>query len=62
MQLTLTSEEATVLAELLTSQLAALRVEIGRSDHREYRDMLRRRSEVMEHIAALLEAGGATVS
>ena len=59
MQLTLSSDEATVLAELLTSQLAALRVEIGRSDHREYRDMLRRRCEVMEHIAAQLEAGGA---
>ena len=62
MQLTLTSEEAKVLAEILTSQLAALRVEIGRSDHREYRDMLRRRNDVMEHIAAQLEAGGATSS
>jgi len=59
MQLTLTSEETRVLHEILTSQLAALRVEIGRSDHREYRDMLRKRAEVMEHIAGQLAAGGA---
>ena len=58
MQLTLTSEEAKVLHEILTTHLAALRVEIGRSDHREYRDMLRRRNDVMEHIVAQLQAAG----
>lgn len=59
MNLTLTPEEGTVLHEILTAQLAALRVEIGRSDHRAYRDMLRQRSEVMEHIVAQLEAAEA---
>jgi len=54
MQLTLTSQEETVLREVLTAQLAELRVGIGRSDHREYRDMLRKRDEVLEHILAQL--------
>ncbi len=54
MQLNLSATEASVLLEVLTSHLAALRVEIGRSDHREYRDMLRQRDEVLERIVAQL--------
>jgi len=57
MQLTLNSTEATVLREVLTTHLAALRVEIGRSDHREYREMLRQRDEVLERIVARLSEG-----
>ena len=55
MQLVLSSTEATVLREVLTAHLASLRVEIGRSDHREYREMLRQRDEVLERILAQLE-------
>ena len=54
MQLNLSASEASVLREVLTSHLASLRVEIGRSDHREYRDMLRQRDEVLEGIVAQL--------
>lgn len=54
MQLNLSATEANVLREVLTSHLASLRVEIGRSDHREYRDMLRQRDEVLERIVAQL--------
>ncbi|MFN8626019.1 MAG: hypothetical protein U0587_08570 [Candidatus Binatia bacterium] len=54
MQLNLSASEASVLREVLTSHLASLRVEIGRSDHREYRDMLRQRDEVLERIVAQL--------
>ncbi len=54
MQLNLSATEASVLREVLTSHLAALRVEIGRSDHRGYRDMLRERDEVLERIVAQL--------
>lgn len=60
MQLTLSSTEATVLHEVLTAHLAALRVEIGRSDHREYREMLRQRDEVLERIVAQLGPSGAS--
>ena len=58
MQLNLSAAEATVLREVLTTHLASLRVEIGRSDHREYRDMLRQRDEVLERIVAQLSSGG----
>ncbi len=54
MQLNLSSTEATVLREVLTAHLAALRVEIGHTDHREFRDMLRRRDDVLERILAQL--------
>ena len=54
MQLTLHSQETIVLREVLTAHLAALRVGIGRSDHREYRDMLRERDEMLERILAQL--------
>jgi len=54
MQLNLSATEASVLREVLTSHLASLRVEIGRSDHREYREMLRQRDEVLERIVAQL--------
>jgi hypothetical protein len=57
MQLNLSATEATELREVLTSHLASLRVEIGRSDHREYRDMLRQRDEVLERIVAQLGPG-----
>ena len=55
MQVTLDATEARILHEVLTSHLATLRVEIGRADHREYRDMLRQRDEVLERIVAQLE-------
>jgi len=58
MQLNLSSTEATVLREVLASHLAALRVEIGHTDHREFREMLRRRDEVLERIVAQLSQGG----
>ena len=58
MQVTLDATEATILHEVLTSHLATLRVEIGRTDHREYRDMLRQRHEVLERIMAQLDRGG----
>jgi hypothetical protein len=54
MQLTLNATEATVLREVLTAHLAALRVEIGHTAHREFREMLRHRDEVLERIVAEL--------
>jgi hypothetical protein len=62
MQLNLNSTEATVLREVLTTHLAALRVEIGHTDHREFREMLRQRDEVLERIVAQLGQGGETAT
>ena len=45
--------------DLKADNLAMLRVEIGRSDHREYRDMLRQRDELLERIVAQLSPSDA---
>jgi hypothetical protein len=47
---TLAGEELTVLNELLESERARLLVEIRHTDHRAYRDELRRRLTVLEHL------------
>lgn len=44
------SEELALIAELLDSEQARLLVEIRHTDHRAYRDELRRRLEVVERL------------
>jgi hypothetical protein len=44
------SEELAILSELLESAHAHLLVEIRHTDHRAYRDELRRRLELVEHM------------
>jgi hypothetical protein len=46
----LAGEELTVLNELLESERLRLMVEIRHTDHRAYRDELRHRLEVVEHL------------
>jgi hypothetical protein len=46
----LAGEELTVLNELLAAEQARLLVEIRHTDHRTYRDELRRRLEIVEHL------------
>jgi hypothetical protein len=46
----LAGEEAEILAELLESERSRLLVEIRHTDHRNYRDQLRHRLDVMEHL------------
>ena len=48
--LNLDAEERTVLAELLEADQARLLVEISHTDHRTYRDELRRRLDVLERL------------
>jgi len=43
-------EELTVLNELLESERSRLLVEIRHTDHRAFRDELRHRLEVVEHL------------
>jgi hypothetical protein len=50
--LNLSDEELTILTELLESAIGKLLVEIGRTDHRAFRDDLRRRLKVIEGLAA----------
>jgi hypothetical protein len=46
--------EFRILTELLESERAKLLVEIRHTDHREFRDMLRHRLEVVEELAVRL--------
>ena len=46
----LAGEELSVLNELLESERLRLMVEIRRTDHRVFRDQLRRRLELVEHL------------
>jgi len=48
--LNLTGEELTVLRQLLESEQARMLVEIRHTDHRTYREELRRRLASLEHI------------
>ena len=51
--LKLTGEEQEVLDELLASERSRLLVEIRHTDHRSYRDQLRRRLDVVERLLQL---------
>ena len=46
----LAGEELTLLNELLESERLRLMVEIRHTDHRAYRDDLRHRLEIVEHL------------
>jgi len=46
----LAGDELTILGELLESERSRLLVEIRHTDHRTYRDELRHRLEVVEHL------------
>ncbi len=48
--LNLSGEELTVFAELLEGEQARLLVEIRHTDHRSFRDELRRRLTIVEHL------------
>jgi hypothetical protein len=47
----LTEEELQILTELLESERVKLLVEIRHTDHRSYREELRRREELVEQLA-----------
>lgn len=49
----LTSEEFAILSELLETAHTNLLVEIRHTDHRSYRDELRRRLQSVEHLIKL---------
>jgi hypothetical protein len=48
--LNLTGEELIVLRQLLEAEQARMLVEIRHTDHRSFRDELRRRLDVVEHL------------
>lgn len=48
--LNLAGEELTVLRQLLEAEQARLLVEIRHTDHRSFREELRRRLEILEHL------------
>jgi len=55
--LTVSNEELAVLAELLESAHARLLVEIRHTDHRAFRDELRKRLTVVEALAERCHSG-----
>ena len=55
MQLTLTDRDVTVLREALLSYLPELRMEIARTDSREYREPLLERERLFDRLVAELE-------
>jgi len=55
--LNLASEERTVLGQVLEAEQARLLVEIRHTDHRAYRDELRRRLEIVERLFNECHAG-----
>jgi len=52
--LSMTEEEFRILTELLESERAKLLVEIRHTDHRDFRELLRRRQMVVETLAERL--------
>ena len=53
----LTEEELQILTELLESERARLMVEIRHTDHRAYRDELRRKLAIVERLLSECQAG-----
>jgi hypothetical protein len=58
MQLTLTDDEAHALRSLLHDYLPSLRLEVARTDAREFRHELMKRQDVCERVLELLEQAG----
>ena len=54
--LSVNQEEFRILTELLESERAKLLVEIRHTDHRDFRNQLRQRLEVVETLAERLKA------
>jgi hypothetical protein len=56
LRLELTDEEQRVLAELLETDIGDLRLEIADTDNAEFREMLKRREQVLKHLLAQVRA------
>ena len=54
--LNLTGEELTVLRQILEAEQARMLVEIRHTDHRSFRDELRRRLALLEHLIEQCQA------
>lgn len=54
LELDLDQEEREILADLLETRLADLRMEIGRTSRLAYRDMLRQKKKVLEKVVSRL--------
>ena len=54
--LSMTDEERTLLADVVESYLADLRMEIGDTDSKDYREMLKDRKEILLKILSILQS------
>ncbi len=57
MELLLSAEEAALIREILAERHLALQREIGRTDHREFKQILREREKTLESVLERLRAG-----
>ena len=58
MQINLSDDEAHTLRAMLHDYLPSLRMEVARTDTREFRHELVKRQDVCEHVLELLEQAG----
>ena len=54
LQMDLTTDEQRILREVLESDLSDLRMEISETDTRDFKEMLKKREEVLKKIIAML--------
>lgn len=52
-----TNEEVSTLIEVLESDISDLRVEIVRTEKREFREMLKHKEEILKKILSIFEQG-----
>ena len=55
LQLDLSDEEQKILRSMLESDLSDLRMEISETDSREFKEMLKKRKELLEKILTVLQ-------
>jgi len=57
MELMLTAQEAALIKEILEERHLALQREIGRTDHREFKQILREREKILESVLERVRGG-----
>ena len=57
MELTLSAQEVALIQDILEERHLALQREIGRTDHRELKQMLREREKILESVLERVRSG-----
>jgi hypothetical protein len=57
MELTLSAQEAALIKDILEERHLALQREIARTDHREFKQILRERERILESVLERVQSG-----